>query len=83
MLAEGTDSGHAVFGRRARTVGWPARSRLSRAEGGTRGQDDRYAEQAREAPGWRYRELGCSHLPAVTCPDQLAAVLLEPAAEER
>ncbi|MGY1705202.1 alpha/beta fold hydrolase [Geodermatophilus sp. SYSU D00697] len=38
---------------------------------------DRYAQQAREAPGWRYRELDCSHIPYVTCPDALAAVLLD------
>ena len=44
---------------------------------------DRYAQQAREVPGWRYRELDCSHLAAITCPGELAAVLLELAGEER
>ena len=44
---------------------------------------DRYAQQAQEAQGWRYRELDCSHLPSITCPGELAAVLLELAGEER
>ncbi|MBB3085258.1 alpha/beta fold hydrolase [Geodermatophilus sabuli] len=38
---------------------------------------DRFAQQARETPGWRYRELDSSHIPYVTCPDRLAGVLLE------
>lgn len=43
---------------------------------------DRFAQQAREAPGWRYRELDCSHLPSITCPGGLADVLLELAGEQ-
>ena len=38
---------------------------------------DRYAEQARRSPGWRYRELASYHHPAVTNPRELADLLLE------
>ncbi|SFK41326.1 alpha/beta fold hydrolase [Geodermatophilus ruber] len=38
---------------------------------------DRFAERARESADWRHRTLDCSHIPHVTCPRELAAVLLE------
>jgi pimeloyl-ACP methyl ester carboxylesterase len=41
---------------------------------------DRHAATARQAPGWRYRELPTSHEPFVTHPQDLATVLLEAAA---
>lgn len=37
----------------------------------------RFAEVARSAPGWRYREMTTAHEPFVTAPDELAALLLE------
>lgn len=43
---------------------------------------DRFAQQARETPGWRSRELDGSHLPSITCPGELADVLLELAGEQ-
>ena len=44
---------------------------------------DRYAQQAREVPGGRSRALAGAPLAALTCPGELAAVLLELAGEER
>ncbi|MGY1635827.1 alpha/beta fold hydrolase [Geodermatophilus sp. SYSU D00742] len=44
---------------------------------------DRHARQAREAAGWRYRELASLHIPQVTCPDRLTDVLLELAGSDR
>ena len=38
---------------------------------------DRYAEAARQTPGWRYRELATSHIPYITHPNQLADLLIE------
>ena len=38
---------------------------------------DRFAQVARETPGWRYREMAGAHEPFVTAPDELAALLLE------
>jgi len=38
---------------------------------------DRYAETARQTPGWRYRELATSHIPYMTHPNQLADLLIE------
>jgi pimeloyl-ACP methyl ester carboxylesterase len=44
---------------------------------------DGHAQQARETPGWRYRELDSSHMPYITCADRLADVLLELAGSDR
>ena len=41
---------------------------------------DRYADTARRTTGWRYRELQTSHEPFVTHPQELANLLLDPAA---
>jgi pimeloyl-ACP methyl ester carboxylesterase len=38
---------------------------------------DRYAEAARNAPGWRCREMSQAHEPFVTAPAELAELLLE------
>jgi pimeloyl-ACP methyl ester carboxylesterase len=38
---------------------------------------DRHAEMARRTEGWRYQELDAAHLPFVTMPRELAALLLE------
>jgi pimeloyl-ACP methyl ester carboxylesterase len=38
---------------------------------------DEHAEMARKTAGWRYRELGTSHHPAVTAPEELTELLLE------
>lgn len=38
---------------------------------------DRYAAAAQSSPGWSYRELRTSHVPYITHPDDLTAVLLE------
>lgn len=38
---------------------------------------DRYAQIARSAPGWRYRELPAAHLPFVTMPREFTTLLLE------
>jgi pimeloyl-ACP methyl ester carboxylesterase len=38
---------------------------------------DRHAAHAREAEGWRFLEIGSSHLPFITHPDELANLLLE------
>jgi hypothetical protein len=39
----------------------------------------RFAAGAKSTPGWSYRELSTSHVPYITHPDQVTAVLLEPA----
>jgi hypothetical protein len=38
---------------------------------------DRYAANARSAPGWDYRELATPHMPYITDPDELSALLLD------
>jgi pimeloyl-ACP methyl ester carboxylesterase len=38
---------------------------------------DRHAEMAKQAPGWRYRELAASHHAPVTMPDKVAELLEE------
>jgi pimeloyl-ACP methyl ester carboxylesterase len=38
---------------------------------------DRFARQATETPGWRHRQLDCGHIPYVSHPEPLAAVLLD------
>ncbi len=38
---------------------------------------DRYAQTARSAPGWRYRELATAHLPFITQPREFTDLLLE------
>jgi hypothetical protein len=40
----------------------------------------RFAEQVRDDPGWRYRELATGHDAMVTQPRELADLLLEVAA---
>ncbi|GEL19236.1 alpha/beta fold hydrolase [Pseudonocardia asaccharolytica] len=37
---------------------------------------DRHAEIAMVTPGWGFRRLDCAHLPYITCPDELAGLLL-------
>jgi pimeloyl-ACP methyl ester carboxylesterase len=39
---------------------------------------DQHAEMARQTPGWRYRELNASHHAALTIPDEVARMLLNP-----
>jgi len=41
---------------------------------------DRHAAHARSAPDWDYYQLDSSHLPQITDPDSLAAILLRLAA---
>jgi hypothetical protein len=41
---------------------------------------DRYAEKARRSEGWSIHELAASHLPFITHPHELTALLLEIAA---
>jgi hypothetical protein len=41
---------------------------------------DRHAEMAKRSAGWRYRELGTSHHPAITAPGRVVDLLLEAAA---
>jgi pimeloyl-ACP methyl ester carboxylesterase len=38
---------------------------------------DRWAQRARESPGWRHRTLDCGHIAYVSDPEQVAAVLLD------
>jgi len=38
---------------------------------------DRFAQLGRETSGWRSRDLDGGHLPYVSCPHDLAALLLE------
>ena len=38
---------------------------------------DEHAKMARNTAGWRYRELGTSHHPAVTAPEALTELLLD------
>jgi pimeloyl-ACP methyl ester carboxylesterase len=38
---------------------------------------DRFAEAARSSPGWTHREIACAHLPYITDPDALTALLVE------
>jgi hypothetical protein len=38
---------------------------------------DRHAAHARSAPDWDYYQLDSSHLPQITDPDDLAAILLK------
>jgi hypothetical protein len=37
---------------------------------------DRFSRQARTTPGWRAQDIDASHVPFVTAPQKLAAVLL-------
>jgi hypothetical protein len=52
----------------------------SAAEGWPHPGFDRYPERAASDPDWTLRDLDTSHLPYVTDPEKLAAVLLELAA---
>jgi pimeloyl-ACP methyl ester carboxylesterase len=38
---------------------------------------ERFGDQARDGDGWRYRELGSSHLAMITHPEELTRMLLE------
>jgi hypothetical protein len=38
---------------------------------------DRFAQLAEETPGWRRHDLDGGHLPYISCPHELAALLLE------
>ena len=50
-----------------------------RCQGWPNASFDRYAEIARNATGWRHRELATSHLPYITHPRELADLLTEAA----
>jgi hypothetical protein len=38
---------------------------------------DRFAQQARTTPGWHAEDIDASHIPFITAPQKLAAVLLD------
>jgi pimeloyl-ACP methyl ester carboxylesterase len=62
----------------------PAAERLPRTYIRCRGWPnpsfDRYAQTASQDPRWRFHQLDSGHLPYITSPDQLAAMLLQPVA---
>jgi hypothetical protein len=38
---------------------------------------DRFAEAAKSSSGWTHREIASAHLPYITDPDELTALLVE------